>query len=183
MPHTATASTEIAATPDRVWETLTSPDAIRQFMFGAEASGDWTAGSTVTFRGNWNGAPYEDMGRITTADRPRHLVQPAVASEPERVEIARRDEMLSSFLGSPQRRRALRLTIPKLRHRIVNGGRLGEPQRRLACQPCFLRPYAGSKKRDPPRLLFLRQPGTEAGCKRGTVLEVDGHGAQDNAGA
>lgn len=73
MPHTATASIEIAATPDRVWETLTSPDAIRQFMFGAEASGDWTVGATVTFRGNWNGTPYEDKGRITTADRPRHL--------------------------------------------------------------------------------------------------------------
>lgn len=73
MPHTATVSVEIPASPDRVWDTLISPDAIRQFMFGAEASGDWAVGSTVTFRGEWNGTPYEDKGRVTAADRPRHL--------------------------------------------------------------------------------------------------------------
>ncbi len=73
MSHTATASVEIAATPERVWETLTSPEAIRQYMFGAEVSGDWTVGSTVTFRGNWNGTPYEDKGRVTAADRPNRL--------------------------------------------------------------------------------------------------------------
>jgi len=73
LTHTATASIEIAATSDRVWDALTSPDAIRQFMFGAEVSGDWSVGSIVTFSGSWEGTSYEDKGRVTAAAHPRYL--------------------------------------------------------------------------------------------------------------
>ncbi|HEV2516958.1 MAG TPA: SRPBCC family protein [Devosia sp.] len=70
---TATASLELSAPPARVWAALTDPAMIRQYMFGAELSGDWVTGGTVTYRGEWDGTPFEDKGDIIEIDPPRLL--------------------------------------------------------------------------------------------------------------
>ena len=41
MPLTATKSIVINAAPQRVWEALTDPAQIKQYMWGAEAVSDW----------------------------------------------------------------------------------------------------------------------------------------------
>jgi len=70
---TATASLDLPASPDRVWVALTDPAMIRQYMFGAELSGDWVEGGSVTYRGEWDGTPFEDKGDIVEIDPPRLL--------------------------------------------------------------------------------------------------------------
>lgn len=70
---TATASLDLPASPDRVWVALTDPAMIRQYMFGAELSGDWVKGGSVTYRGEWDGTPFEDKGDIVEIDPPRLL--------------------------------------------------------------------------------------------------------------
>ncbi|HYV99791.1 MAG TPA: SRPBCC family protein [Gemmatimonadaceae bacterium] len=60
----AHASTSIQASRDDVWRALTDPDAIRQYFFGSEVSTDWREGSPITWRGEWEGKPYEDHGVI-----------------------------------------------------------------------------------------------------------------------
>lgn len=54
----------INASPDKVWRALTDPEMIKQYLFGTEASSDWKKGSSLTYRGEWNGKPYEDKGTI-----------------------------------------------------------------------------------------------------------------------
>ncbi len=62
--YVATASVAIKAGNARVWDALTNPQLIREYLFGTEASSDWKAGSPITYRGVWQGKSYEDKGRI-----------------------------------------------------------------------------------------------------------------------
>lgn len=59
----------INASSSRVWEALTDPKLIKQYLFGTEVSTDWKVGSPITYRGVWNGREYEDKGRIIKAER------------------------------------------------------------------------------------------------------------------
>jgi uncharacterized protein YndB with AHSA1/START domain len=62
--HVAHAETEISASPQQVWDALTDPDAISQFMFGAKVETDWEEGSPITWSGEYDGNPYRDKGEI-----------------------------------------------------------------------------------------------------------------------
>lgn len=64
----------IDAPPDRVWEVITDPDAVKEFMFGADLQTDWTVGGPILWRGEWEGKPYEDKGRILEVEPGRKLV-------------------------------------------------------------------------------------------------------------
>jgi uncharacterized protein YndB with AHSA1/START domain len=60
----ATATTTIKAPKDKVWNALIKPDLIRQYMFGTEVISDWKPGSSIVWKGSWEGKPYEDKGVI-----------------------------------------------------------------------------------------------------------------------
>lgn len=62
--HVAKASTTINAPAERVWEALVDPEKIKQYMFGTTVSSEWKEGSPITWKGEWQGKPYEDKGRI-----------------------------------------------------------------------------------------------------------------------
>lgn len=64
----------IDAPPDRVWEVITDPDAVKEFMFGADLQTDWTVGGPILWRGEWEGKPYEDKGQILEVEPGRKLV-------------------------------------------------------------------------------------------------------------
>lgn len=62
--YTAMASTKINAPTEVVWNALVNPDAIRQFMFGAQVISDFHVGRPIKWKGEWQGKPYEDQGTI-----------------------------------------------------------------------------------------------------------------------
>jgi uncharacterized protein YndB with AHSA1/START domain len=72
--YTATSSIRIAASPAKVWDALTNPDLIRQYLFGTTAVSDWTEGSTLIYKGEWEGKPYEDHGIIKEVVPEKRLV-------------------------------------------------------------------------------------------------------------
>ncbi len=69
----AKASTTIDAPIAKVWDALTNPDMIKQFMFGTEAVSEWKEGSPIVWKGNWEGKPYEDKGLILKMEPERML--------------------------------------------------------------------------------------------------------------
>ncbi|MGZ4660377.1 SRPBCC domain-containing protein [Pseudarthrobacter sp. NIBRBAC000502771] len=72
--HVATSVTTIDAAPERVWEVITDPAAVKEFMFGATLHTDWRVGSPITWEGEWEGKPFQDKGRILAVEPGRKLV-------------------------------------------------------------------------------------------------------------
>lgn len=60
----ATTSTSIYSSPSSVWKALIDPEIVKQYMYGAEVYSDWHVGSPITYKGVWEGRPYEDKGTI-----------------------------------------------------------------------------------------------------------------------
>ena len=54
----AEATVTINAPAARVWESLTDPDLIRQYLFGADVITDWKVGSPILYKGTYMG-PFE----------------------------------------------------------------------------------------------------------------------------
>jgi uncharacterized protein YndB with AHSA1/START domain len=71
---TTSASERIAASPERVWEALTTPVQIKRWFFGVDTETDWRVGSRLVHRGEYRGEPYEDSGEIVEIDPPRRLI-------------------------------------------------------------------------------------------------------------
>ncbi|MCK9211708.1 MAG: SRPBCC domain-containing protein [Ignavibacteriaceae bacterium] len=57
-------SIEINATPEKVWEALTNPEIIKQYLFGTETITDWKVGSEIIFQGEYKGLKYCDKGMV-----------------------------------------------------------------------------------------------------------------------
>lgn len=60
----ADVSVEIAVDTAAVWNALTNPAMVKQYMFGTEVISDWKEGSPIVWRGIWEGKPYADKGVI-----------------------------------------------------------------------------------------------------------------------
>jgi uncharacterized protein YndB with AHSA1/START domain len=63
----------INAPAARVWDALVNPHMIKQYMFGTTAVSEWKQGSTLTFKGEWQGKRYEDHGVIVRLEPERVL--------------------------------------------------------------------------------------------------------------
>ena len=86
--------TVIAASPEQVWEGLTTAEFTRQYWHSSRVSSDWNRGSEIVFLVDGdNGDEVGCRGEILVAERPRELSytwsfprNPAVADEtPSRV--------------------------------------------------------------------------------------------------
>lgn len=69
----ATATVEIDAPPQAVWDVLVDPTAIKRYMFGTTVDTDWRAGSPIFWRGEYQGTTYEDRGEVRVVEPPRRL--------------------------------------------------------------------------------------------------------------
>lgn len=61
---TGKVSIDINASAIKVWEALTTPELIKEYFFGTDAISDWKVGSSIIFKGEWQGKTYEDKGTI-----------------------------------------------------------------------------------------------------------------------
>jgi uncharacterized protein YndB with AHSA1/START domain len=71
--YVATAETEIDAPPKKVWTALTDPDEIEKYMFGSHVVTDWKPGSSIAWKGEYEGKKYEDKGEILEIEPERRL--------------------------------------------------------------------------------------------------------------
>jgi uncharacterized protein YndB with AHSA1/START domain len=53
-------SVDINAEPSKVWNTLTNPDIIKEYLFGIETITDWKVGSEIIFQGEYEGHKHSD---------------------------------------------------------------------------------------------------------------------------
>ena len=70
----AKSTVTIRADAAKVWDALTNPKLIKQYLYGTDAISDWKEGSSITYKGVWKGRPYEDKGVIKRIEPRRLLV-------------------------------------------------------------------------------------------------------------
>lgn len=61
---TSVVELDINASPEKVWNGLTDPKAVKQYMMGAKLETDWKEGSPISWKGEFNGRPFEDKGKV-----------------------------------------------------------------------------------------------------------------------
>lgn len=71
--HIAKVELDINASPEDVWQGLTSPEAVKQYMMGAKLETDWKEGSPMAWKGEFKGRAFEDKGTVLRAVKPEHL--------------------------------------------------------------------------------------------------------------
>jgi uncharacterized protein YndB with AHSA1/START domain len=67
-------SATINAPVSKVWDALTRPDLVKQYLFGTEVITDWQVGSPITYKGVWQGKSYEDKGKVLEIEPKKILV-------------------------------------------------------------------------------------------------------------
>ncbi len=71
---TAKATTTIHAPVSKVWQALVNPEIIKQYLFNTDVISDWQVGSPILYRGEWQGKPFEDKGKILEIEPEKLLV-------------------------------------------------------------------------------------------------------------
>jgi uncharacterized protein YndB with AHSA1/START domain len=56
-----------------VWDALTDPALVRDWMHGTNLHTDWQVGSPVTWTGEWKGQEYEDKGEVLEVEQQKRL--------------------------------------------------------------------------------------------------------------
>lgn len=69
----AKASMLINAPVSKVWDALTKPELIKQYLFDTDVVTDWKVGSPILYRGEWEGKPFEDKGEILAFEPEKKL--------------------------------------------------------------------------------------------------------------
>jgi uncharacterized protein YndB with AHSA1/START domain len=67
-------STRITAPVETVWKAITTPAEIKRWFFGVDTESDWTVGSQLVHRGEYEGKPYVAKGEILEFAPPKRLV-------------------------------------------------------------------------------------------------------------
>jgi uncharacterized protein YndB with AHSA1/START domain len=60
----AKSSVTINAPVEKVWDALTNPALVKQYLFGTDMKTTWEIGSPITYSGEWEGKPYQDKGTV-----------------------------------------------------------------------------------------------------------------------
>lgn len=72
---TAKSESLIKASREKVWEALTDPAIVKQWLFGTNMSVTaWEVGGKISYKGEWEGKTYEDKGEILEIDPGKKLV-------------------------------------------------------------------------------------------------------------
>jgi uncharacterized protein YndB with AHSA1/START domain len=64
----------VQAPAEAVWRALTDPALVKQYMYGTNLETDWKVGSPITWKGEWEGKPYQDKGTVLAVE-PRKLLK------------------------------------------------------------------------------------------------------------
>ena len=71
---TVSQSIDINTDPSQVWHALTTPDIIKEYLFGTETVTNWKVGDEIIFQGKYKGHMYRDKG-VILENRPNQLLR------------------------------------------------------------------------------------------------------------
>lgn len=73
----------IDAPVDKVWNTLTQPELVKRWQYGSDVITDWSTGSDIRFRTEWEGKVFEQWGKILEVRRNELIKYSLFAPRPD----------------------------------------------------------------------------------------------------
>lgn len=104
--YVARAEIVIHASASDVWDAITKPEIIKQYLFGTEVTTDWQVGSPITYKGLWEEKVYEDKGEILQVEKKKVLVSTfwsSLSGKPDMPEYYKTIRYELSFAGDGTR--------------------------------------------------------------------------------
>ena len=68
-----TSTVTVEAPRDIVWAAITKPEFVRQWQYDSDLTTDWTVGSPIRFRAEWQGQVFEQWGSVLEFAAPSRL--------------------------------------------------------------------------------------------------------------
>ncbi len=65
---------KINAPVQKVWNTLTKPELVKQWQYGSELITNWKPGDAIRFRTEWQGQVFEQWGKVIEV-KPNELIR------------------------------------------------------------------------------------------------------------
>lgn len=54
----------IKASAQKIWDSLTKPELVKQWQYGSDLTTDWKVGNSIRFRTEWEGKVFEQWGKV-----------------------------------------------------------------------------------------------------------------------
>jgi len=80
---TSTSKILIHAPIERVWDTVTKPELVKQWQYGSDLLTDWSLGGSIVFHSEWEGVVYEQWGKVLEFDPCHFLTYSLFAPRPD----------------------------------------------------------------------------------------------------
>lgn len=87
----------ISASKQAVWNALTDPAVIKQYLFGTNTIATWEPGTQVIFEGEWQGKKYQDKGTVLV-NVPEKMLQYNYWSSMSGIEDKAENYMIVTYL-------------------------------------------------------------------------------------
>lgn len=110
MSFTINKEIELSATSTQVWQALTTPQLIKQYLFGTNAVSEWKEGSSIEFRGSYEGTTYVDKGVILDFEPGKNLKYSYLSSFSNLEDTPENYSILTFTLTTTHHTTTLRLT-------------------------------------------------------------------------
>lgn len=78
-----TSTLKINASKQRVWDTLTKPELVKQWQYGSDLITTWQVGSPIRFRSEWQGKVFEQWGTVLKLQFPERIEYSLFAPRPD----------------------------------------------------------------------------------------------------
>ena len=109
----------IHASPAKVWDAITDPAKVKEYLFGTDMTADWRVGGKIIYRGSWEGKTYEDGGTILEIE-PEKILRSTYWSSMSGTENTPENQMVVSYILEKQGD-ATKLTVTQDNNKTEEG--------------------------------------------------------------
>lgn len=95
---------------ETVWAVVTEPAYVKQWQYGSDLETDWTEGSPIRFRSEWQGQTFEQWGTVLAVDPPVELRYELFAPRPGLEESSESSFTMTYTLEADQEGTTLTIT-------------------------------------------------------------------------
>lgn len=91
----------INATVEKVWETITNPELVKQWQYGSDLISNWKPGSAIRFKTAWGDQLFEQWGKVV-AFEPHRLVKYSLFAPRPGLEDRPEHYFMMSYVLTPE---------------------------------------------------------------------------------